>query len=79
VTFDLATEHPGVFTRTFDELVTAFRSGAVGGDPASRARARFRARFCALEDGHAAERVVRRVFLGEQLSANADRKVHVDA
>jgi len=62
VTFDLAAEHPGTFTRTFDELVTAFRSGQVDSAEAAEARARFRARFCSLEDGHAAERVVRRVF-----------------
>ncbi|MEU8229518.1 bifunctional glycosyltransferase family 2 protein/CDP-glycerol:glycerophosphate glycerophosphotransferase [Actinoplanes sp. NPDC048967] len=62
VTFDLETEHPGTFTRTFDELVAAFRTGQVDSPEATAARARFRARFCALEDGHAAERVVRRVF-----------------
>jgi CDP-glycerol glycerophosphotransferase len=28
-------------------------------------RAEFRRRFCVFDDGHAAERVVRRVFLGE--------------
>ena len=65
VTFDLAAEHPGTFARTFDELVAAFRTGQVDGPEAAAARARFRARFCALEDGHAAERVVRRVFSGE--------------
>ncbi|HEV7964005.1 MAG TPA: bifunctional glycosyltransferase family 2 protein/CDP-glycerol:glycerophosphate glycerophosphotransferase [Actinoplanes sp.] len=79
VTFDLAAEPPGVFARTFDELVAAFRAGAVGDAAAAKARARFRERFCSLEDGHAAERVVRRVFLGEPLPANADRRVHVDA
>lgn len=65
VTFDLAAEPPGVFVRTFDELVDAFRTGAVADGVAAKARARFRERFCALEDGHAAERVVRRVLLGE--------------
>jgi CDP-glycerol glycerophosphotransferase len=79
VTFDLAAEPPGVFARSFDELVAAFRTGAVGDAAAAKARARFRQRFCSLEDGHAAERVVRRVFLDEPLPANADRKVHVDA
>ena len=79
VTFDLPAEPPGVFARTFDDLVTAFRTGAVGDEVAAKARARFRERFCSLEDGHAAERVVRRVFLGESLPANADRKVHTDA
>ncbi|MFI7541117.1 CDP-glycerol glycerophosphotransferase family protein [Actinoplanes sp. NPDC049599] len=63
VTFDLATEHPGTFTRTFEELVAAFRGGQVTSAAAAAARARFRERFCSLEDGHAAERVVRRVFL----------------
>jgi CDP-glycerol glycerophosphotransferase len=74
VTFDLATEHPGTFTRTFDELVEAFRSGQVDSPEAAAARARFRERFCSLEDGHAAERVVRRVFLHE----SNERKVHDD-
>ena len=32
-------------------------------------RAAFRARFCPYDDGHAAERVVRRVFLGEKPDA----------
>ena len=63
VTFDLAAEHPGTFTRTFEELVEAFRTGQVTSAEAAAARARFRERFCSLEDGHAAERVVRRVFL----------------
>jgi CDP-glycerol glycerophosphotransferase (TagB/SpsB family) len=77
VTFDLSAEPPGVFARTFDELVAAFRDGAVDGPQARAQLARFRERFCALEDGHAAERVVRRVFLGEPLTAA--RKVHADA
>jgi CDP-glycerol glycerophosphotransferase len=58
VYFDLMTEAPGVVARTDDELVTAIRSGAT----ADERRRAFRARFCALEDGHAAERVVRAVF-----------------
>jgi CDP-glycerol glycerophosphotransferase len=66
VYFDLMTEHPGLVTRTEDEVVEALRSGAARGEPAARARAAFRARFCSLEDGHAAERVVRRVWLGER-------------
>lgn len=66
VTFDLRAEHPGTFATTFDELVGAFRDGQVTGPEAGEFRARFRERFCSLEDGHAAERVVRRVFLGEK-------------
>ncbi|HEU4348941.1 MAG TPA: bifunctional glycosyltransferase family 2 protein/CDP-glycerol:glycerophosphate glycerophosphotransferase [Actinoplanes sp.] len=76
VTFDLSAEPPGVFARGFDELVAAFRSGAVDGPDARAKLARFRERFCALEDGHAAERVVRRVFLGEPLPVG--RNVHAD-
>jgi CDP-glycerol glycerophosphotransferase len=63
--FDLMAEPPGAVTRTEAELVGALRSGAAAGDGATAMRAAFRERFCALDDGHAAERVVRRVFLGE--------------
>jgi CDP-glycerol glycerophosphotransferase len=69
--FDLLAEPPGVVTRTDDELVDAFRSGAVWGEEAARLRADFRAKFCALDDGRAAERVVRRVWLSEQEPAQA--------
>ncbi len=65
VYFDITAEAPGPVVRTFAELLHLFRTGAVDAPVAGRARARFRERFCALEDGHAADRVVRRVFLGE--------------
>jgi CDP-glycerol glycerophosphotransferase (TagB/SpsB family) len=64
--FDLLAEPPGVVTKTERELVEAFRSEAVWGEEAARLRADFRAKFCALDDGRAAERVVRRVWLSEQ-------------
>ena len=64
--FDLLAEAPGVVTRTDRDLIDAFRSGSVWDDDARRARAAFRARFCSLDDGHAAERVIRRVWLGER-------------
>jgi CDP-glycerol glycerophosphotransferase len=67
--FDLLAQPPGVVTRTEDEVIEAVRSGAAWGEEATRARAAFRARFCSLEDGHAAERVVRRVWLGEPVPA----------
>ncbi len=63
--FDLLAEPPGVVTRTTAEAIEAFTSGAIGDATATAARAAFRARFCALDDGHAGERVVRRVWLGE--------------
>ena len=48
-------------------MVAALRRGRR--DDAAAARAAFRERFCSLDDGHAAERVVRRVFLGERGAA----------
>ncbi|MEV5766915.1 bifunctional glycosyltransferase family 2 protein/CDP-glycerol:glycerophosphate glycerophosphotransferase [Micromonospora sp. NPDC052213] len=66
VYFDLLAEPPGAVATSFADLLDLFRAGGVDSAEATRARQRFRARFCALEDGHAAERVVRRVFLGEQ-------------
>jgi CDP-glycerol glycerophosphotransferase len=65
VNFDLLAEPPGAVATTYRGLADLFATGAYGDDAASKARAHFRARFCALEDGGAAERVVRRVFLGE--------------
>jgi CDP-glycerol glycerophosphotransferase len=61
--FDLLAEPPGVVTRTEEELVAAFRSGAYEGADAARLRGAFRERFCSLEDGGAAERVVGAVWL----------------
>ncbi len=62
--FDLLAEPPGAVARTDDELLDVFASGAVY--EADATRAAFRARFAALDDGRAAERVVRRVWLGER-------------
>ncbi len=62
--FDLMELPPGAVATTFGELVDAFRTGAYADDTAAAQRARFRERFCYLDDGGAAERVVRRVFLG---------------
>ncbi|WP_229402619.1 bifunctional glycosyltransferase/CDP-glycerol:glycerophosphate glycerophosphotransferase [Micromonospora okii] len=65
VYLDLLAEPPGAVTTSFPGLLDLFRSGAVDAPAATAARGRFRARFCALEDGRAAERVVRQVFLDE--------------
>ncbi|MDX6658247.1 MAG: CDP-glycerol glycerophosphotransferase [Solirubrobacteraceae bacterium] len=56
--FDLLAEPPGLVATTGAQVLDALRAG----DEAHSARAAFRARFCALEDGGAAERVVRRVW-----------------
>ncbi|MCL7491812.1 bifunctional glycosyltransferase family 2 protein/CDP-glycerol:glycerophosphate glycerophosphotransferase [Streptomyces sp. MCA2] len=70
VTFDLLSgtpgDLPGIVATNEDELVEAFPGGRWKGAEARELRAAFRARFCMWDDGHAAERVVGRVFLGHQ-------------
>ncbi|GIH10481.1 glycosyl transferase [Rhizocola hellebori] len=64
VYFDLLKEPPGLVTTTEEELQRGFDSGEVWAyDERRRA---FRERFCQFDDGKAAERVVRRIFLGEK-------------
>ncbi|MBE1533790.1 bifunctional glycosyltransferase/CDP-glycerol:glycerophosphate glycerophosphotransferase [Actinomadura algeriensis] len=67
VNFDLTEFPPGIVARTESELVDAFVSRAAWGDAAEKNLEAFRARFCPWDDGNAAERAVRRVFLGEKL------------
>ena len=62
VYFDVLAEPPGAVAQTYSDLVDLFVTGAYADDSAAKARAHFRVRFCALEDGGAAERVVRRVL-----------------
>jgi CDP-glycerol glycerophosphotransferase len=64
--FDLMAEPPGLVCRAPEEVADALLSGSYTSDVAKKARADFRARFCAWDDGNASERVVRRFFLGEQ-------------
>ncbi|MEV6654083.1 bifunctional glycosyltransferase family 2 protein/CDP-glycerol:glycerophosphate glycerophosphotransferase [Streptomyces sp. NPDC051219] len=63
--FDVRACPPGAVARTEDELIDIFTSGRWRGSRSAQLRAAFRARFCPYDDGYAAERVVRRVFLGE--------------
>ncbi len=65
VYFDLMEEAPGPVARTQEELTEILATDAWRDERATKARAAFRRRFCEYDDGHAAERVVRRVFLGE--------------
>lgn len=65
VYLDVLAEAPGVAATCLPELLDLFRTGAVDGAGAAGARERFRRRFCALDDGRAAERVVRRILLDE--------------
>ncbi|MER5890973.1 CDP-glycerol glycerophosphotransferase family protein [Streptomyces sp. NPDC001941] len=65
VYFDLLAEAPGPVARSQAELTDILTGGAWCDETAAKQRAGFRRRFCAYDDGRAAERVVRRVFLGE--------------
>ncbi|MHA6760492.1 bifunctional glycosyltransferase/CDP-glycerol:glycerophosphate glycerophosphotransferase [Streptacidiphilus sp. PAMC 29251] len=56
---------PGVVARSEHELAELLQDGSWRSPEAARLRAAFRERFCQFDDGNAAERVVRRVFLGE--------------
>ncbi|MFD3410972.1 CDP-glycerol glycerophosphotransferase family protein [Streptomyces cyaneofuscatus] len=63
--FDITSFPPGVVARSQDELFDIFATDHWRGSRSAQLRAAFRARFCPYDDGNAAERVVRRVFLGE--------------
>lgn len=65
VCFDLLEEPPGRVARTPGELARVFSDGSYADAESAALRARFRERFCPFDDGRAAERVVRRVLLGE--------------
>ncbi|GHB21268.1 glycosyl transferase family A [Streptomyces viridiviolaceus] len=65
VYFDLMAAPPGPVARTPEELARVFRDGSYAGAESAALRAAFRERFCEFDDGRAAERVVRRVLLGE--------------
>ncbi|GAB2846832.1 bifunctional glycosyltransferase family 2 protein/CDP-glycerol:glycerophosphate glycerophosphotransferase [Streptomyces deserti] len=65
VYFDLMAAPPGRVARTPGELAAVFRDGSYADGSATALRAAFRERFCQFDDGRAAERVVRRVLLGE--------------
>ncbi|MEV6398325.1 bifunctional glycosyltransferase family 2 protein/CDP-glycerol:glycerophosphate glycerophosphotransferase [Streptomyces sp. NPDC051907] len=69
VCFDLLSgepgDTPGAVTRTTDDLVRVFSDGTWDSEENGKLRTAFRERFCAFDDGRAAERVVRHVLLGE--------------
>jgi CDP-glycerol glycerophosphotransferase len=67
VNFDITATPPGAVVSTEQDLIDVFRSGTAWADAAAKARADFRTRFCPWDDGKAAERTVRAVFLGEQV------------
>ncbi|MEU6124075.1 bifunctional glycosyltransferase family 2 protein/CDP-glycerol:glycerophosphate glycerophosphotransferase [Streptomyces sp. NPDC047123] len=57
-------ETPGAVATGEDELAGLFRLGGWDTPETTALRAAFRERFCPYDDGKAAERVVRRLFLG---------------
>ncbi|MFI6660109.1 CDP-glycerol glycerophosphotransferase family protein [Streptomyces sp. NPDC050523] len=63
--FDLRSFPPGAVARSEDELIDIFATGHWRGSRSTQLRTAFRERFCPYDDGRAAERVVRRVVLGE--------------
>ena len=62
--FDLAEEAPGPLLDTTDELVDALRELPSQAEAYADRYARFRERFCHLEDGRATERVLARLLHG---------------
>ncbi|MFJ9687720.1 CDP-glycerol glycerophosphotransferase family protein [Streptomyces bacillaris] len=69
VYFDLLSQEPGqtpgATATDEDQLIEVFRSGAWKDERSTELRTAFRKRFVQFDDGHAAERVVRKVFLGQ--------------
>lgn len=63
--FDLLREPPGAVATTEGELLRLFENDGVDTADTAALRASFRQRFCHVDDGRAAERVIRRVILGE--------------
>ncbi|MFJ8821785.1 CDP-glycerol glycerophosphotransferase family protein [Streptomyces sp. NPDC102467] len=54
---------PGAVATTEEELLALFQDGGWDSPATTRLRAAFRERFCAYDDGGAADRVVRKLFL----------------
>jgi CRISPR system Cascade subunit CasB len=63
--FDVRGFPPGAVARDEDELIDIFATGHWCGSRSAQRRRAFRERFCPHDDGRAAERIVRRVVLGE--------------
>ncbi|MGD6756248.1 bifunctional glycosyltransferase/CDP-glycerol:glycerophosphate glycerophosphotransferase [Streptomyces sp. BH105] len=72
--FDIRDFPPGAVAGSEDELIDLFATGAWCDPHTARQRAAFRERFCPHDDGRAAERVVRHVFLGETAGSPGERR-----
>ncbi|MET9953882.1 bifunctional glycosyltransferase family 2 protein/CDP-glycerol:glycerophosphate glycerophosphotransferase [Streptomyces sp. NPDC006339] len=64
--FDIRVESPGHVVETESDLLDVFLSGRWSDGDSAKLRAAFRRRFCEFDDGFAAERVVRKVFLNQE-------------
>ncbi|MEU8589736.1 CDP-glycerol glycerophosphotransferase family protein [Streptomyces sp. NPDC048664] len=62
---DVTADAPGHVSRSYRELAWLFASGCWRDAESAELRAGFRGRFCAYDDGRAAERVVRTLMLGD--------------
>jgi CDP-glycerol glycerophosphotransferase (TagB/SpsB family) len=69
--FDITAEAPGHVSRSYRELIGLLTSGGWCDEDSARLRAAFRDRFGEYDDGRAAERVVRRLLLGEEFPDGA--------
>lgn len=58
VNFDITANPPGVVASTMDQLIQTFLNGTYQDSDATELRTKFTNRFCAFEDGKAAERTV---------------------
>lgn len=65
--FDITVDAPGQVTYNANGLLDAVRTASYTAPEYEAARESFRARFCTYENGNAAELVVRKVLLGEDV------------
>ena len=74
VNFDLLSNPPGAVATTEEELVEIFREGSYDTPETRRLLRKYRWRFCEFDDGRAAERVVKRVFMGKKVKPTVPLK-----
>jgi CDP-glycerol glycerophosphotransferase len=72
VYFDLLADPPGRVVRTAEALNDLLATQAWEDAETRKQLAMFQATFCEFDDGRASERVVRRLFLGENLPDRSD-------
>lgn len=77
--FDITAEPPGHVSRDYRELAALMTSGSWRDEESARLRAGFRERFGVFDDGRAAERVVRTLLLGEEMTGPTTVRVPAPA